>query len=359
MEREITMNPIQLAKLSFSRLRLVVLLSAILLSGGCQISGKPRLRFGAFWGSPIGMEFTELKHLGNHSYGFTLHETNGMMYTCKGGFIDIAHVRESADRTAYLQKVTYQTLMRGQKKFTFQIIEPSKYRVTLSYPRIWNDILTKEKEAIAKEVSIRLGQYLAHMTLIWHEIVTWYGFATSGIFPDTISAFSWEDTYSDLLGTRLAVQAIRDENRSYDEAMTELFLLKLRELGVQPARVAHEAARQIEGRWFTGGFYFLVHMKRRNLDVGMDDGYITPWLVPGICPDAEPLSYPVPDLEAIYRYGFNADVELEPHILEKSKIYHSIHLAGDKRIRPQVDFRKIMAVIEKQENEVVVSAAIK
>ena len=336
---------------------LMALIALVIVSSGCQGSGGPRLRAGAFWGAPFGMYFPEPEKLGKHSYEFTLNETNGMLYTCKGGFIDMGHVRESADHTAYLREVIYRNIIRGDRKFSFQVIEPSKYWVTLSYPQNWDDYSQKEKHAIANEVSINLGQYLAHTSLIWHEIVTWYGFATVGIFPDTISAFSPEDTYSDILGTRLAVQAMRDKNRSYDEAMTELLARTLKELDVQPANIAREAAKRIDGQWYTGGFYFLVHMKKRNFDVGLDDYSITPWLVHGICPDAEPQPQPVPNVGSICESGFNFKVELDPKIFEKHKIYNSIHFAHDSYIKPLVDFPRIMAKIEGKDNGAVISVA--
>lgn len=337
----------------------IAAVSIVLLSGGCQESGKPRLRFGAFWGSPIGMEFAQPDHLGNHSFGFALHETNGMVYTCRGGFIDIAHVREAADRTAYLQRLVYRNIIRGNRRFSFRVIEPSRYWVTLSYPKDWQDYSRHQREATAKDVSIQLGQYLAHKSLIWHEIITWYGFATAGIFPDTISAFSWEDTYSDVLGTHLAATALRDEGQRYDEAMTGLLSQRLKELSVQPIRVARAAARKVEGRWYTGGLYFLVEMKRRNLDVGLDDGRIGPWLVPGICPGTEPEPLAAPDVGQICRNGFGFDVEIEPRVLEKTKIYRSIGLPGNQRIEPQADFPRIMATIEERENGLLVSAAVR
>jgi hypothetical protein len=336
---------------------LISILSAVILASGCHSNDEPRLRFGAFFGSPIGMNFAQVEHLGTHHYEFTLNEKNGMLYTCKGGFIDIAHVREAADRTAYLQNITYQNLVQGNKTFTFHVIEPSQYWVTLSYPEDWNDYTEKEKRMIAREISIDLGQYLAHTSLIWHEIITWYGFATSGIFPDTISAFSPEDTYSDILGTWLATQALRDKRVTYDEAMTKLLYQTLEELEVQPAHVAHEAAKQIKGQWYKGGFYFFVDMKRRNLDVGFDDDMITPWLVPGICPDAEPRSWPAPHPETIRKYGFYFSVEIEPKIMEKEKIYNSIGLAKESRLKPKIDFPHIIDMIGKQENDSVISVA--
>jgi len=353
------MNAYKLGSSTYTCSTLIAIISAVFLLGGCQKPGEPRLRFGAFFGSPIGMDFANPAKLGEHSYGFTLNERNGMVYTCKAGFIDIAHVREAADRTAYLQRVTYRNLISGNKNFSFNIIEPSKYRVSLSYPTNWKDYTRQKKETIAKDVSIHLGQYLAHTTLIWHEIVTWYGFATAGIFPDTISAFSWEDTYSDVMGVSLAGKALRDEKRDYDEAMTELLSQKLEELGVQSAPTARKAAKQIEGKWYTGGLYFFVDMKRRNLDVGLDDQWISPWLVPGICPEAEPSPCAVPGVESIVEHGFSFDVEIEPRILEKNKIYRSIGLPDKHKIEPQVDFYSIITLIDERENGAVATAAMK
>ncbi len=332
-------------------------LSAVIVSGGCSGTQKPHMRFGAFFGSPLGMEFPDPVRLGTHHFGFSLSETNGMVYASRGGFIDIAHVREAADRTVYLRNVAYRNLLDRKAEFSFRVIEPSKYWVRLSYPRGWDALPQEERETIANEVSIHLGQYLAHTSLIWHEIVTWYGFASSGIFPDNISAFSPEDTYSDVLGTWLAAAALRDRQRPYDEAMTRLLNQKLKELDVQPASVARAAAKRIEGQWYAGGLYFLVDMKRRNYDVGIDDNIITPWLVPGICPDAIPQSCAVPDAGLLCEYGFNVEVELAPQVLEKGKMYHAIGLAGDVRMRPQVDFPRIMAQIEDRESRRVVSAA--
>jgi len=324
-------------------------LSAVALLSGCQTDKQPRLRFGAFFGSPIAMEFADPEHLGTHHFNFNLNEKNGMVYTCRGGFIDLGHLREAADRTAYLREVTYRNLMGKKTKFSFRVIEPSRYWVKLSYPENWDNQSPEEKEKTANEVSIQMGQYFAHISLVWHEILTWYGFSTSGIFSEKISAFSWEDTYSDLLGTNLAVQALGDSQQQFDDAMTKLIYQKLKELDVQPPEVARRAAKQIEGEWFTGGFYFFVDMKKQNFEVGMNDDYITPWLVPGICPNAKPQLCPATSLELLSRHGFKMKLEIEPRVWEKGKIYHSINMekAGN-RIQPEVHFPKIMEQIKKE-----------
>jgi hypothetical protein len=328
-------------------------LAAVLLwtvfSSGCQTGDGPRMRGGAFFGSPLGMTFSDPARLGKHSRSFSLSEVNGMAYTCRGGFIDIAHMREAADRTAYLAAVTYRNLMLGKTEFSFVVIEPSQYQVTISYPEDWNDRSAEDRASTAKEVSLRLGQHFAHTSMIWHEIITWYGFASSGIFPENISSFSWEDTYSDLAGTCLAVQALRDDKRGFDEAMTILIDRTLRDLDVQSAEFARRAAKRVEGEWFAGSMYLFVTMKMRNFEVGMDNGQITPLLVPGMCSDAEPQAWPVPSMDIVSQQGFAVEVQMEPRIWQQSRIYHDIGLQDTQsRIRPDVHFPEIMAHIKSE-----------
>jgi hypothetical protein len=75
------------------------LLTALVLISGCRGPDEPRLRFGTFFGSPIGMHLADVEKLGEHSCGFTLNETNAIVYTRTAGFIDIDHVRGNADKT--------------------------------------------------------------------------------------------------------------------------------------------------------------------------------------------------------------------------------------------------------------------
>lgn len=322
-------------------------LSIVPLFFGCGASSQPRFRIGTFFGSPTGLEFADPQKLGKHQFSNGLGEKNGIVYTCKAGFIDIGHLREAADRTAYLAAVTYRNLMFNRDEFSFRVIEPSRYWVKISYPKNWDSLPIEEKEKIAKEASICLGQHFAHTSLIWHEILTWYGFSSVGIFPENISSFSWEDSYSDLLGTQLAAQALFENKQRFDDAMTKLIDEKLEDLDVQPAKVTRQAVKKIKGKWFTGGFYFLVKMKKRNFDVGLDDGFITPCLVPGICPDTEPQLCQAPNLERFYRHGFKMQLEIDPRTMEKSKIYAAIDLdKSAARIRPQVHFPKILQKIQ-------------
>jgi hypothetical protein len=334
----------------FARGRLIAAaIGAAIIIGGCT-SGGARMRFGAYFGSPFGMPFPSPDKLGHHNSHSGIGENNGMVYTCKGGFIDIGHVREAADRTAYIAEIAQENLAEGKKQFSFRVIEPSRYWIKVSYPENWNTLSQPEKDRTVKEVSILMGQYLAHRSLVWHEIMTWYGFSIAGIFPETISSFSCEDPYSDVLGTHLGVEALRDNGHRYNEAMTRLLDEALKELDVQPASVAHRARDKVRGQWYTGGFYFFVNMKKHNFDAGLDDGLISPMLVSGMCPNAEALPWPVPRLESIARYGFGMHVEIEPLIWQKDKIWHSIGLARNvSRVDPEVYFPAMVDAIKKSD----------
>jgi len=326
---------------------IAVAMGAIIFIVGCS-SGGARMRLGAYFGSPAGMPFPSPDKLGTHRSDSGVGETNGMVYTCKGGFIDIGHVREGADRTAYIAEVARENLTKGKKRFSFRVIEPSRYWVKVTYPDTWNALSQPEREKALKEVPILMGQYLAHRSMVWHEIMTWYGFAITGLFPETISSFSCEDPYSDVLGTYLGVQALRDNGHSFNEAMTRLINETLKELDVQPARVARRARDKVRGKWYTGGFYFFVTMKKHNFDAGLDDGFISPVLVSGMCPNAKPRPWPAPSMASLSKYGFKMDVKIEPLIWQKGKIWNSIGLAKNvRRVDPEVHFPAMLDAIKR------------
>jgi len=301
---------------------------AMVMTGCISINDGPRTRVGAYPASIIGTRFLDANGLGKHSYGYSFSENGGIAYTCRGGHIDIDHVRIAADYTKYLFKKAYSHLRRGDKEFKFGLnVDPSMYFVDLEYPDDWQNLPKEEKEKISKEVSIELGQYLTFTMVSWHEILTWYGFHTVGFLPEFPSAFSWEDSYSNLLGTRLGVQALRDTSKKYDEMMTILIKQELENLGVQSASTSRNASEKMRGNWFSG--IILPNIKERNMDIGLKNGYVTPTLVPDICPDAKPQSYPAPALDNFYKYGFKMKLEVEPCIWEQKKILKVVYPQGN------------------------------
>jgi hypothetical protein len=315
--------------------------------GGCSNSG-PRMRMGAFFGSPGGMSYPDPAHMGKHSYESSAGEKEGLVYTLRGGFIDVGHVREAADRAAYVANLSYENLAAGRPEFTCRVVDPSLYRVSVSYPPGWEKMSQRDQRRLASEASIPLGQYIAHKSLVWHEIITWYGFASTGIFSEKISSFSPEDTYSDATGIMLAGMALRDR-RPYDDAMTALFDERLRFLGAEPPDVARKAVSLVDGDWYTGGMYIFVQLKKRNFDVGQDNGYLTPWLVPQISGATKPLACPVPSLEPVTQLGFRVSIVIDPEIWEQNQIYHSIKLDSHiTMIRPEEHFPELIDYIQRQ-----------
>lgn len=337
------------------KLSLMVIFSLLFSLGlGCQDVGfnaEPRLRFGSYPTPTIPTTYFG-RSLGKHSYSwFSLSEKDGIVYTCKAGHIDIIHVRISADWTAYLATKTFKHLMKKDTEFSFGMkVEPSDYFVKISYPENWEDLPLSGKEKITKEISLLLGQYFTFTAVTWHEILTWFDFHCLGPLPEFPSAFSWEDSFSNLLGTYIGTKALTDTEHSYNEAVTLALDKKLEQLGIQPASVARSAAEKVRGKWFSGHLLFFVDMKKRNFDIGLD-GYVTPTLVPNICEceGAEPLSYPSPSLDVLNKYGFSAKFEIEPKEWEKDKILKIVYPDGKgKRIYPYIHFPIIMEHMKKQ-----------
>lgn len=313
---------------------------AALSVSGCGF-GKPRRRLGCYATSTPGTRFTSSDKLGKHSYSFNLFEKNGITYACKGGHIDIAHLRIAADNTKYMSEKLYKGIMKDQTDFSFSLVaDRSAHVVKLSYPDNWQQI---DKEPVAREISLQLGQYLAFSATTWHEVLTWFGYHTMIIIPEHSSAFSWEDIYSNLLGTSIAAKAILDTEHTYDKAMTLALDRELEQLGGRSGRVAKKAAEMVRGEWFTGNL--AVSMKKRNLDIGLDDGFVTPMIVPGICSDARPQPHPVPSYD-VSRYGFSMDYHIVPREFEKGKILSIVHHdRKSKTITPDIHYAPIMAHI--------------
>ncbi len=321
-----------------------------------EFEKRPRGRIGSYATLTLGTYFMDPDQLGTHGYSFSLSEKNGIVYTCKAGHIDTYHLRDAADWTAYLAGKTLRHLVKNETEFSFKLKEDSMCFVRLSYPENWQTLRQEDKEAIAYDVSIRLGQSLAYTMSTWHEILTWFGYKCTGIFPEFPSAFSWEDTYSNLLGTYVGAMALRDTQHPFNQAVSLAISSELERLYVQPGSVARRASNQVKRLWFSGDLPFVVDIKKRNFNIGLADGFVTPCLVPSLrecaCVQAQP--YPVPNVELLRKYGFSARFEIEPREWERDKILSIVYpdkKTRKKRIEPARQFGVIMAAIRKQAEE--------
>ncbi len=194
---------------------LILLCSLCLMFSGCS-SGHGLLRPSPYFG---GMKYSNPKNLGQH--GYKGGGSNGMVYTCNAGFIDLGHVRESADRVKYVYDLVYPCMLKKTSLIGFNILEPATFYVHIKYPDDWDKRDNQEKQEIARQRAISLAEYVAHKSLIWHETITWYGWSCTRLFPEKPSSFSWEDVYSDSLGCNLGAQALA-MGGSYNKNMTKL-----------------------------------------------------------------------------------------------------------------------------------------
>lgn len=230
------------------------------------------------------------EELGLHSYdsgvvrlgydsenGGLLHrEKNGLLYTCRGGFVDTAHVRDNVDWAIYLATMIARNLEKG---IVIELPDEGGKRRVVLRP-VPSDVVARIGR---RRITLPLAQWAAFQISLWHEIATWYGWSSVPGFPEVVSAFSPEDLYSNILGQRIALgiaaqRAARSEsvyNRSVDEWLAKV----LKSLGVVSKKVSLEAIRALDGVWWDSRARLpqAELVLRRNLDVGEQ---LSPWLVP-------------------------------------------------------------------------------
>ncbi len=224
--------------------------------------------------------------------------------------------------------------MEGDTEFSYKLmVDHSRHYVELSYPPDWAQRTESERQAVAQEISLALGPVLAYNMTNWHEILTWFGYKCVGLPTGFASAFSWEDSYSNLLGTVLAVRALQDTERSFSKALTMVLNEELDRLGALPAAVARRATDQVKGDWFTGAVMMFMDIRKRNFDIGLGDGMVTPTLLPtvGDCGDVTPVSYPAPSLDVLARHGFSVQLTVEPHEWEAGAILAIVYPDAKRR----------------------------
>lgn len=224
--------------------------------------------------------------IGPHSYdrGGLARERNGLVYTCRGGFIDIAHIRDNADRTLWL---------------ALQFVRALPGPIALDLPEEGTlrrvTVAALPPELLARHgrwhVAIALASWTSYQLSAWHEIVTWYGWESVKGFPEKLSAFSPEDMYSNALGIDLAAGIVEDlEIRSreqYDQSMTAWIREALRRLVVVPKPQARQAMRAVDGVWWDSSKRLpdWKLLTRRALDIATT---VRPWIVADALPDAGP-----------------------------------------------------------------------
>ncbi|MFK7984147.1 MAG: DUF4056 domain-containing protein [Saprospiraceae bacterium] len=190
-----------------------------------------------------GLKITEVigvDALGTHKFlgDKKKREGNGIIYTKNGGFIDMGHVRDQADWTAYL----YHLITNSKGTSINQTLGHEGGLKTLTV-----DIPTNISPTDARQLAGKIAYDLS----VWHEIATWYGASSIPFVPERFSSFSVEDAYSNLLGVTLGIQAI-ESDLPYEVAMTQLILSTLENLeAIQTEAGSIQAMEAVRDIWWT------------------------------------------------------------------------------------------------------------
>jgi len=203
-------------------------------------------------------------------------ERNGLVYTCRGGFIDTAHVRDYADWAIFLAARIARIALAGG---TIELPDEGGSRRVVVRPLPASAI---ERYGL-RPVVVNLAQWLAFELSIWHEIATWYGWSSVPGFSERASAFSPEDLYSNMVGTKLMLAVVyQSQARSeftYNRAIDAWLAATLGLLGAVPRDLGREVSVAVDGLWWDSKRRLpdprLV--QRRNFGIGSP---VRPWLAP-------------------------------------------------------------------------------
>jgi hypothetical protein len=203
-------------------------------------------------------------------------ENNGLIYTCRGGFIDTAHVRDQSDWTVYLASEFARHIVSGQ------VIdlpdEGGTRRIVLSPPE---GIRYTEIDIAA--VSATLAQWAAFQLSVWHEIATWYGWTQVAGFPQTSSAFSPDDLYSNVVGMRvgnaIAHRYRQGSSLTYNGNAQAWIEQLIRHLRPVDKELAGEVMESLDQVWWNSKARIPDRdlVLRRSLET---ESPIAPWLPP-------------------------------------------------------------------------------
>ncbi|MFY9151250.1 MAG: DUF4056 domain-containing protein [Prolixibacteraceae bacterium] len=228
-------------------------------------------------------EITSIDKIGRHHYLGNSEEQNGIIYTRRGGFIDMGHLRDQCDWLAYL----YIQLEESRKKgiLTLDIgHEGGEKKLTARIP-----------STLTHSDLLHLAGKIAYDLSVWHEIATWFGASTIPLIPERYSSFSVEDAFSNLLGVTIGFKSIQSE-LPYEEAVTKIIGETLTNLNVVTTEAETlMAMEEVRNIWWTrekrlpSGKVLI----QRQLQVYP---CLSPWLVPGWAnPDQQPLELSVPE----------------------------------------------------------------
>jgi hypothetical protein len=224
----------------------------------------PDIIFGSGAG---GLGVVDPSELGDHRFGVS-NDVNGIIYSCSGGFLDVAHVRDTADLTYYY----WQWLSRidGKAGTSFPSFrQGGACSLTMDAPfEMWRQI----------------ARVFAYWEGLFHEIESWWELTPGG----QQSSFSPEDLVSNFLGGYIGERALEftlagDEdlqNRFFEGNVTAQITQVLDLFGARTSSITEQALELVKGTWYSSDLAFALptYIQRRNFDWDP----VVPWTLSAI-----------------------------------------------------------------------------
>ncbi|WP_247663123.1 DUF4056 domain-containing protein [Shewanella sp. MMG014] len=238
-------------------------------------------------------------------------ENNGLVYTLKGGFIDLAHVRDTADNAVALFYRIQPYLGEAQTiELPFEIgprtIELAAFDVS--------ELTATERWELAASIAVRLAYSMAEA----HEIAQYHGYRSFSPWTEDVSAYSPEDLYSNMLGAKIALAVLTNNlamtRQQYNFHMTAWISATIAWLEPVSAQQTDAMFEAIDGYWWDSNeplpnkFMLL----KRHYELGDQQ---SPYIVPkGLAF----ISKSWPAISALY------EQTVEPHELQLANLVHGI-----------------------------------
>jgi hypothetical protein len=265
----------------FQLVAAVGLLAAGVVAASSWPSPEPRMRYGSL---PFPGRFTLYKaagpaDLGVHRSGPWIDRlgeadetSGGILYTARAGFLDLAHMREYIDWGKFVHDRALECIRTGEASFEF---DWSGGRFVVEVTPAARAGTDRDREARAALLAQRLVVALG----TWHEAATWHGYRTYPGISEQRSAFTWDDTTSHVVASRVVGRALEAGGPDWDGAVTAVLAAELEDLGAVDAQTSLHAVELIRGVWWTGSEEQAPEPLRRDFDTGLWTGHKTPWLV--------------------------------------------------------------------------------
>lgn len=282
-------------------------------------------------------DITSREIMGTHTYMGGRTEQNGIIYTRRGGFLDMGHLRDCADWTAYL----YNLIKASQTDPYYRHVELRNEGGAKSLDLyVPNDLSEEQIISLAGKISFDLS--------MWHEISTWFGASYIPLIPEKFSSFSPEDMYSNLMGVHVGMRAIKS-NLDYNTAMTVELGNMLDSLeSVDTEEETYNAMLKVNEVWYSNQKKYPNKnvVLKRYIEFGPD---LTPWLVPGYESRLQPyiLQKPADSLSKYYQLSLKLNFRFPVDSVIPEKV---------DRVITQNDFDKFVRFIQTEiNNEEVLS----